>query len=78
MTTINQRKLMDRLSELVADGYLIRGQVPNTIILTPKGLNVLISFAERPIDKSKLVKVDKFKLVKELLELERQRNAHKE
>ena len=50
---------MERVSELVADGYLFRGSTPNTIILAPKGLGVLISLAERPLDKSKLVKVSK-------------------
>ena len=53
---INQRKLMERINELVADGYLLRGQVPNTIILTPKGLHVLMALADRPMNPSKLTK----------------------
>jgi hypothetical protein len=31
-------KLTERVNELVQDGYLLKGNVPNTIILTPKGL----------------------------------------
>ena len=56
MTIINQRRLMDRVAQLIADGYLFRGNVPNSIILTAKGLGVLLATAGRSIDKSKLKK----------------------
>lgn len=55
MTVTNQRKLLDRISELVDDGYLLRGRTPNTIALTQKGINTLLAEADRPIDKKKLV-----------------------
>ncbi len=49
-------KLTERVNELVQTGYLLRGSVPNTIILSPKGLQLLMAEAERPIDKSDLKK----------------------
>ncbi len=68
MTVVNQRLLMRRINILVSDGYLLRGSMPNTIMLTPKGLNVLFADSDRPIDKSELKK--------ESLEFERE-NARK-
>lgn len=56
MTVVNQRKLLDRISELVDDGYLDRGKAPNTILITQKGLLALLATADRPINKSKLAK----------------------
>lgn len=56
MMQVNQRKLMERVAELVADGYLLRGAIPEIIILTPKGLAALMEAAERPINRSDLVK----------------------
>ena len=55
MMLINQRKLMERINELIADGYLRRGPVP-TIILTPKGLEVLLAQADRPANVTRLTK----------------------
>ena len=52
----SQVKLTERLNELVQDGYLNKGTEPNTIILTPKGLQCLMAYADRPVDKSKLKK----------------------
>ncbi len=69
MTVVNQRKLMERIAELVADGYLLRGQVPNTIVLTAKGLQELMATADRPMDKGKLTK--------ESLEFERENTRKK-
>lgn len=56
MMLINQRKLMERINELIADGYLRRGPVPTTIILTPKGLEVLLAQADRPANVTRLTK----------------------
>jgi hypothetical protein len=49
-------KLDERVNELIQDGYLIRGAHPNTIILSPRGLQFLMAEAERPIKKSALKK----------------------
>jgi hypothetical protein len=62
MMITNQRKLMDRVGELIADGYLIRGLPSGTTILTMKGLEVLMAAADRPTTK----------LTKESLEVERE------
>jgi hypothetical protein len=64
MMIINQRKLMERVEELIADGYVQRGRPPGTIVLTMKGLETLMATADRPTNKSKLTK--------ESLEVERE------
>jgi hypothetical protein len=52
----DEQRIYHRVQELIADGYLIRGKGPNTVMLTNKGLRVLCSLADRPIKKEKLTK----------------------
>ena len=57
MSLIDQRRLFTRLDELVRDGYLRRDlNHPSLVVLTFKGLDVLVSFADRPINKTELKK----------------------
>jgi hypothetical protein len=51
-----QIKLTERVNELIQSGYLIKGSIPNTIVLSPKGLQFLMAEADPPINKSDLKK----------------------
>ena len=53
-----QRELYQRrISELLRDGYLIRERTqPHVVMLTLRGMNVLMACADRPIQRNQLPK----------------------